>query len=106
MRLCQAAFLNALLILRALFAKDIKAVLAENTEMSSVVRAEGTVLQQAVTSQEALAGVPRRVLGSVAWICLARMALAQRPRPRAKMQSQFSPIHFSPLNVFISVLSK
>ena len=81
-------------------------MLVENIEMSSVVRAEGTVLQQAVTSQEALARVPQRMLDSIAWICLIRIALVQQMRPRAKMQSQFSAIRFSPFNIFISVISK
>lgn len=98
------AFLNALLILRALFPKDIKAMSVENT----VVREQRglTMLQPVVMSQEALARAPQRFLDSSAWICPIRYALVQWTRPRAKMQSQFSATRFGPLNMFISVISK
>jgi len=81
-------------------------MLVENVEVSSTATAAGGVLQQTVTSQEALARVPQPFLGSIAWICLRRMALVQQTRPGAKMQSQFSSLHFGPLSVFMSVISK
>lgn len=60
----------------------------------------------AVLSQEALARVPQSFLDGITWTCLIRIALVQWMRPRAKMPSQFSAICFSPLDMFISVISK